>query len=187
MNLRSHFPRWHSPSVFTLIALCFLLPFATVTVIGGCGAGPDSSTTFTGAQLVTHTVPKGGWDSCGRDISVCVEQTGATAATVALGAAIVGLLLGLLGIERGPGWCASVGLGALVVIPGRLYDHEVSLGAGYGLALLLFAWAGLLHLIRARNRTHPDPSTDRSPLLWGHPLDLPTSKGEPDVDLPPRA
>ena len=35
MKIRSHLRRWHSPSVFTLICLCFLLPFATVTVIGG--------------------------------------------------------------------------------------------------------------------------------------------------------
>ena len=122
---------------------------------------------------MTHTVPNGGMDRCGRDISVCVEQVGATAATVALGAAIVGLLLGLLGIERGPGWCASVGLGALVVIPGRLYDHEVSLGAGYGLALLLFVWAGLVHGSRAWIRKHPHTTTDPPPLLFSHPTARP--------------
>src|SRR5262249_29168951 len=30
------FARWHSPSIFTLVALCFLLPFFIVTVSTGC-------------------------------------------------------------------------------------------------------------------------------------------------------
>lgn len=167
MTTRDRIHRWHSPTVFALIALCFLLPFGTVFVVGGCGGtNLDSSTKFTGAQLVTHTVPHGGRDpSCSRDISVCVEGSSATAAEVAFGAAIVGLVLGLLGIVRGPGWCTAVGIWALVATGfdlSGLSEDDVSLHGGYWLALLLFVWAGLVHvrraLKRARARSHQTPT-----------------------------
>jgi hypothetical protein len=166
MPLRDRIHRWHSPSLFTLIAFCFLLPFATV--FAGCDSNIQSTTKFTGAQLLTRTVPSGGRDpSCGQDISVCVERAGATTADVAFGAAVVGLILGLLGIARGPGWCASVGLGALVVLSqdlANLSEDDFSLHAGYWLALLLFLWAGVVHLRRARKRARSrhvpsEPST----------------------------
>lgn len=156
MNLRARIHRWHSPTVFTLIALCFLLPFATVFTTSGCGSTDSASTKFTGAQLVTHTVPQGGKDSsCDHDISVCVERAGATAADIAFGAAIVGMVLGLLGIARGPGWCASVGLVALLALAvsvGDLSEDDIALHGGFGLALLLFLWAGVVHLRRAAKR-----------------------------------
>jgi len=184
MTLRARIHRWHSPSIFTLIALCFLLPFATV-FINGCDSTLHSTTRFTGAQLVTRTVPAGGRDpSCGRDISVCVERAGSTTAEVAFGAAIVGLVLGLLGIVRGPGWCASVGLGALVVLFGRLgslADDDFSPHAGFWLALLLFLWAGLVHLRRAWRRAHPPQEPIEPVFLWDHPPFHPPSQGEPHV------
>jgi hypothetical protein len=185
MTLGARIHRWHSPTIFTLIALCFLLPFATVFA-NGCDSNLQSSTRFTGAQLVTHTVPAGGRDpSCGRDISVCVERAGATTADVAFGAAIVGLILGVLGIARGPGWCASVGLGALVVLFGglaSLSDDDFSLHAGYWLALLLFLWAGLVHLRRAWKRARRPPERTQPLFLWGQPrIDPPPFKGEPHV------
>src|SRR6516165_5519439 len=109
MPTRDRISRWLSPSLFTLIALCFLLPFATVSC-------DDANTTFTGAQLVTHTVPRGGVldeaPECSTDISVCVERNASTTATIALFAALIGLALGLIGVGRGPGWCAAVGFGA---------------------------------------------------------------------------
>src|SRR5215831_5374509 len=185
MTLRTRIRRLHSPSLFTLIALCFLLPFGTV-FIDGCQSNLHSTTTFTGAELVTHSVPNGGKDpDCSRDISVCVERAAATTADVAFGAAIVGLILGLLGIERGPGWCASVGLGALVVLFGDLVslsDDDFSLHAGYELALLLFLWAGLVHLRRAVKRSRR-PSSRTEPLfLWGQPrLGPPPFKGDSHV------
>jgi hypothetical protein len=93
---------------------------------------------------------------------VCVERAGATTADVALGAAIVGLILGLLGFARGPGWCAAVGLGALLTLAVDLVslsNDDESLHAGFWLALLLFTWAGLVHLRRAlkRARQHAPP------------------------------
>jgi hypothetical protein len=158
MTTRDRVRRSHSPSIFTLVALCFLLPFATVTFVGSCSASGYGRTSFTGMQLVTRTVPSGrGTGECsarevnnfrGDAINTCVEQAAATTAEIAFAAAIVGLLLGVLGVAGGPGWCAAVGLAALVQIPLSLADYHVSPHAGYWLALVLFGWAGLLHLRR---------------------------------------
>jgi len=158
MRIRDRIHRWHSPSLFTLIALCFLLPFATVTFVGSCSASGYGRTSFTGIQLVTRTVPSGtGTGDCsaqaannwrGHAINTCVEQAGGTSAEIALAATAVGLVFGLIGFAGGPGWCAAVGLAALLQIPLSLGDYRVSLHAGYWLALFLFGWAGLLHLRR---------------------------------------
>ena len=70
-----------------LVGVCFFLPFATVS----CGS---ASTTFTGAQLVTQTVPHGGVlneDECSGEISHCVERSGSARMTVALLAAALPL------------------------------------------------------------------------------------------------
>jgi hypothetical protein len=158
MTTRDRISRWHSPSVFTLIALCFLLPLATVTFVGSCSASGYGHTSFTGFQLVTRTVPRGtGTGGCsareinnwrGDAINTCVEQAGATTAEVAFAVAVVGHLLGVLGVAGGPGWCAAVGLAALLQIPLSLGDYQVSTHAGYWLAVVLFGWAGLLHVRR---------------------------------------
>ena len=66
MDARALIRRWHSPVLFGLIGLCFLLPFATVSCDG-------AETTFTGAQLVTWSVPEGGAID-GVDISAQVEE-----------------------------------------------------------------------------------------------------------------
>jgi hypothetical protein len=137
--------RWLSASLFALAALCFLLPFATVSC-------DDARTTFTGMQLVTRTVPRGGalreGADCSSDISVCVERAAAPTATVALVAALAGVALGLLRIGRGPGWCALVGLGAIVALPfeGGWLGPKVTTHVGYDLALLLFASVWFLHV-----------------------------------------
>src|SRR5438094_10634277 len=99
--------RWISPSLFALAALCFLLPFATVACDG-------ATKSFTGIQLVTHTVPAGGMvDDCSADLSTCIEQETSTAAGLALLAALIGASLGCFSVVRGPGWCAAVALRAL--------------------------------------------------------------------------
>jgi hypothetical protein len=163
MTIRDRIHRWHSPSVFTLIALCFLLPFATVTFVSSCSASGHGTTRFTGIRLVTRTVPSGtGTGECGarestnwvgKPINTCVDQAAATTAEIAFGAALVGLLLALVGVAGGPGWCAAVGLAALVQIPiVSLGDYEFSPRSGYWLALSLFSWAGILHLRRWRER-----------------------------------
>ena len=187
MNLRARIRRWHSPTIFTLIALCFLLPFGTVFFVGGCGGtNLNSSTKFTGVQLVTGTVPHGGRDpDCKRDISICVERAGGLVTDLAFGAAIVGLFLGLLGVARGPGWCAAVGLGALLVLPlslMNLAEDNVSLHTGYPIALLLLLWAGVLHLLRAAKRVRTRRDSTGPPFLWGHPRIGPSPyEGDPYV------
>jgi hypothetical protein len=168
MSIRRHSSRWLSPSLFALIALCFLLPFATVSC-------DSASTTFTGIQLVTRTVPSGGVLSeapdCSSDISTCVERDAANTATVALLAALAGVLLGALGIVRGPGWCGALGGVALLVLPfqGPFFGPNVNLHSGYASALLLFVGAGLLHVARAwrrhRRRKKPKPP---SPATVSH-------------------
>jgi hypothetical protein len=143
--------RWLSPSLFALVALCFTLPFATVSC-------DDATTSFTGVQLVTWTVPHGGVlneaPDCSNDISVCVERTAAPIATFALLAAFAGLALGLFGIVRGPGWCALVGLLAVIYLPfsGGLFGPTVTTHSGYVLALLLFICTWVLHIVRAVRR-----------------------------------
>jgi hypothetical protein len=128
-----------------------MLPFATVSC-------DNASTTFTGTQLVTHTVPRGGVldeaPDCSTDISVCVERDGATTATIALIAALFGLLLGLLRIVRGPGWCALVAFGALLVLPfkGPVLGPDVTMHVGWVLALCLSGFAGCVHVRRAWRR-----------------------------------
>jgi hypothetical protein len=151
MTARNHISRWLSPSLFGLIALCFVLPFATVSCDG-------ATTTFTGIQLVTHTVPRGGVldepPDCTGDISGCVEHEGSTIAGIALAAALLGAVLGVLGVARGPGWCAAVGFGALLVLPfrGPFLGPDVAMHDGWGYALTLCGVAGLLHMRRAWRR-----------------------------------
>jgi hypothetical protein len=163
MDVHTASHRWLSPSLFALVALCFFLPFATVSC-------DDATTSFTGVQLVTHTVPSGGavneGSDCSSDISVCVERDAATTATVALAMAFVGVLLGLLGISRGPGWAAAVGAIALIKLQfagGFIFGPDIYTHSGYQLALLLFAFAGCLHIRRAYRRKRPR-SRPQSPL-----------------------
>src|SRR4051812_35965765 len=115
MSVRDRVRRWHSPAVFGLIALCFLLPFGTVR---SCDDSWDETEVrITGIQLVTHSVPRatGAWQSedaatnLGEDAAFTreVEKNLGLPAEIAFGAAIVGLVLGLLGVAGG-GWCAVV-------------------------------------------------------------------------------
>jgi hypothetical protein len=163
MSLRDLLRRLHSSSVFTLIALCFLLPFATVTSVGGCGEYTGGTTSFTGIQLVTRAEPPATGDSTTREAvstSRDVERNGALPAEVAFGAAIVGVVVGLLGLARGPGVCAAVGLLALLQMFFSLSGGSASSDdgfdwtshAGFYLVLGLAAWPALVHLDRWRAR-----------------------------------
>src|SRR5215472_5129285 len=151
MTARDRLTRWLSPSLFALTSLCFLLPFATVSC-------DNATTTFSGMQLVTHTVPRGGVlheaPDCSADISVCIERDASTTAAIALSVVLAGLLLGLLGFARGPGWCAATAFGALLVLPfeGTLVGPHVTMHAGWDLALGLSGAAGGVHVRRAWRR-----------------------------------
>lgn len=154
MDVHTATHRWLSPSLFALVALCFFLPFATVSC-------DNATTSFTGVQLVTHSVPAGGavheGADCSSDISVCVERDAATTATIALAMALVGVLLGYLGMDRGPGWLAAVGAIALVKLEfaGGFFGPDIYTHSGYQLALLLFGFAWCLHVRRAYRRKRP--------------------------------
>ena len=160
MNVHTTTHRWLSPSLFALIALCFFLPFATVSC-------DDATTSFTGVQLVTRTVPAGGvlheGPDCSKDISVCVERSASTTATVALAMALLGVLLGLLGIARGPGWSAAIGTIALfsLVFSGGIFGPDIYFHSGYYISLLLFAFVGCLHIRRAYRRANPRSDPQR--------------------------
>jgi hypothetical protein len=167
MSPSDWFRRWLSPSLFALTALCFLLPFATVSC-------DNASTTFTGAELVTHTVPHGGVlheaPDCSTDIAVCVERDAAPTATIALAAALAGLLFGLAGLIRGPGLCATVAFGALLVLPfeGPFFGPDVTTHYGWSLAVSSSAIAGWLHLRRAWRRRRDRRQRCARGALWRH-------------------
>ena len=147
------FKRWLSPSLFALAALCFALPFATVSC-------DDAKTTFTGLQLVTHTVPHGGAieeePDCYGEIAKCVERKASTAAGLTLVVVLLGVALGCLGFVRGPGWCAFGGLLGFFYL-GTIDFFSVTYRTGFVLSLLLVAVAGVLHLGRAIGRFRRRP------------------------------
>jgi hypothetical protein len=136
-----------------------LLPFATVSC-------DNAKTTFTGVQLVTRTVPRGGGLSeadCSTDISTCVEKKGSRPAALALVSVLIGFALGVLGVEKGPGWCAGIALLSLLVLSRHVFSFgsaDVTPHAGFGLAVLLTTWATFLHMIRAALRK-PDAKPAR--------------------------
>jgi hypothetical protein len=141
--------RWHLPTVFAAVFLAFCLPFATVSCNG-------AETTFTGMQLVTHTVPHGGTfeDEDGRksELSDRVERKSSIPAAIVLLLAAAGLGFGLLGTRR-TGWCASLGLLFTVILGmntggGFLSGPDVTYHGGYWSTLLLFVWACLVHIGR---------------------------------------
>jgi len=153
MDRTTHSLRWHSPAVFALIGLCFLLPFGTVSCNG-------TETTFTGAQLATWTVPDdGSVDSI--KLRMHVEDGGSALAAAALATLVLGLVVGALRLPYGEGYCAGAGLLLMVVLLGKAVNSlAITSHAGYGLALLLFLWAAGVHARRAwrADRAGPAPT-----------------------------
>ena len=155
---RGFVARWHLPTVFAAVVIAFCFPFATISC-------DSAETTFTGMQLVTHTVPHGGTisnDDTGgaSDISVRVESRSSITATLVLLSALVGVALGFLR-KRGTGWCALVGLVLTLVLGANTDMAEVTYRWGYWSTLLLFVWACLVHIARAARRrmsSLPPPS-----------------------------
>jgi hypothetical protein len=140
-----------SPSLFGLICIAFVLPFATVSCDG-------AETSFTGLQLATWTVPAGGEISgsdCSADISTCVEDKGSGYAFFALVVAVAGLSLGLLGKAKGPGWCGAGGLIAMLLIGFQGFQPfgpTVTFRVGYWLILLLFLTVICVHATQSVRR-----------------------------------
>jgi hypothetical protein len=155
---RGFVARWHVPTVFAAVVIAFCFPFATVSC-------DSAATTFTGVQLVTHTVPHGGKisnddDSGASDISDRVEGQSSFTATLVLLVALTGVALGVAR-KRRTGWCALVGLVLTLVLGANTDLAEVTYRWGYWSTLLLFVWACLVHLGRASRRrwsSLPPPS-----------------------------
>lgn len=151
---RGFVARWHLPTVFAAVFVAFCFPFATVSCDG-------AHTTFTGMQLVTHTVPHGGTfddEDTGKptEISDRVESQSSITATLVLLMAATGLALGLRR-KRGTGRCALVGLVLTLVLGANTSMAEVIYRWGYWSTLLLFLWACLVHVGRTvRRRRRPD-------------------------------
>ena len=147
-----------SSALFGLVYLSFLLPFASVSCDG-------ASTSFTGAQLVTHTVPAGGAVSasdCKDDISTCVEARGSWLALIALALALAGLVFGLRGRQKGPGWFATGGFLTMLGLVGQglITFATVEFRAGLWAMLLLFFAAMCLHGGYALQRRREDPQPE---------------------------
>jgi hypothetical protein len=150
-GLRRAVARWHLPTVFAAVFVAFCLPFATVSCNG-------AETTFTGMQLVSHTVPDGGTfadEDTGRrsEISDRVESRSSITATLVLIAAALGLGLALAR-RRGTGWCAGLGLVFALFLGANTGDSflsgpDVTYHWGYWSTLLVFVWACLVQIGRA--------------------------------------
>jgi len=140
-----------SPALFALVCISFALPFATVS----CDA---AKTSFTGVQLATFTVPSGGAvdsDNCTGDIGGCVERDGSPPAILALLMALGGLVLGLRGRDKGPGWLATGGVLAMlwIAFDGVASFAAVDFRVGFWLIFLLFFCAMCRHGVNAVRRT----------------------------------
>jgi hypothetical protein len=180
--------RYLSPSLFALAALSFLLPFFTVS----CQGSPP--TTFTGFELVTRSLPERpqpglAYDSrdCGENPKPCIESAAGDTALVAFVAALLGVVLGWRGIVRGPGWCALVGFGGLLLVPLELsadFDR-VDARPGWLLATAFLLVVGLVHLRRAwrrgkarrarRRATREQQKADYDGRRWPRPRPAPHS------------
>ena len=146
--------RWHSPAVFALIGLCFLLPFGTASCNG-------TETTFTGAQLATWNVPDDG-SVHSITLRMHVEDGGSALAAAALAAAARSLVIGVLRLPWGEGYCAGLALALMVVLLGKAVNSfATTIHAGYGLALLLLLWAAAMHARRSwrAGRAGPTPTS----------------------------
>ena len=152
-----------SPSLFALVCLSFLLPFASVSCDG-------ASTSFTGAQLVTRSVPAGGAVStsdCNGDISTCVEARASWLALLALALALGGLVLGLRGRQRGPGWFATGGFLTTLGLVGQglITFATVEFRAGLWAMLLLFFALMCVHGGDALRRRREDPQPEPQAIV----------------------
>ena len=137
--------------LFAAIALCFLLPFGTVSCSG------DDKVTVTGVELVTRTVPGAGATHGEPTLAQQVEDDGFVPAAVALVAVLLGLALVVTRPQAiGKAFLITlVGIVALLWLPGTamLELADFTLGPGFVLALvleLLLACVCVILLLRRR-------------------------------------
>jgi hypothetical protein len=148
------------PVLFAAAALCFLLPFGTVSCSG------EDKVAVTGVELVSRTVPGAGATQGEPTLAQQVEDDGFVPAVVALVAVLLGLALVVTRPEAiGKAFLITlVGIVALLWLPGTaiLELADFTLGPGFVLALvleLLLACACVFLLLRRR--------TDR---VWTEPI-----------------
>jgi hypothetical protein len=155
---------WGSSVLFALVAICFLMPFASTscTLPGGYGRGEaGSSTVYRGVDLAVGAVPAVTPDDkqARPDATVNAGQLGfQPEATLVLLAVLVGLGLALTGAGARLLAVWAVGAGALLVLAelvavnaisdriaasdaplpaGKVPTDYVNTGQGFGLALSL--------------------------------------------------
>ena len=121
--------------LFAAAALCFLLPFGTVSCSG------DDKVTVTGVELVTRTVPGAAATQGEPTLAQQVEDDGFVPAVVALVAVLFGLVLVVTRPEAiGKAFLITlVAIVALLWLPGTamLELADFTLGPGFVLALVL--------------------------------------------------
>jgi hypothetical protein len=111
--------------LFAAAALCFLLPFGTVSCSG------DDKVTVTGVELVTRTVPGAGATQGEPTLAQQVEDDGFVPAVVALVAVLLGLALVVTRPEAikaiGKAFLITlVGIVALLWLPGTAWSWQTS-------------------------------------------------------------
>ena len=143
--------------LFAVAALCFFLPFGTVS----CGG--DEKVEVTGVQLVSRTVPDAHEELGEPNLAQQVEDGAFALATIALLAVLAGLGLA----ARAPAAIGNTflvalgGILALLSLPAKavLELADVTLGPGYVAALAIELWLAadclVLLVRRRRGRLRP--------------------------------
>lgn len=161
-------------ALFAAAALCFLLPFGTVSCSG------DGTVKVTGAELVTRTVPGAGATQGEPTLAQQVEDDGFVPAVVALVAVLLGFALVVTRPEAiGKAFVITlVGIVALLCLPGTavLELADFTLGAGFVLALVLELLLACVWVILLRRR--------RSDRAWTEPILPPGAVPRLIVDKP---
>jgi hypothetical protein len=152
--------------LFAVAALCFFLPFGTVS----CG---DEKVHVTGVQFVSQTVPGAHEEPpYGRNLAQEVEDEGFTKAGIALLALLVGLALAAWRPQAiGKAFLVTLcGILALLSLPATAIAllADVTLGPGYVAALGIELWVAgdcLVLLVRRRRGSAPPGVPRARPIL----------------------
>jgi len=138
------------------IAFAFLLPLATVS------CDQEETTTFTGLQLATRSVPDTPTELEGESLSSAIEDSGANAATFVLLCVAGGVLLAGLG-RLGGGWFATGALAGCAWLGREATGARpfITVHTGYWLALGLSIAAVVWYGVLALDRVEPRPLVHR--------------------------
>jgi hypothetical protein len=149
------------PALFVLVALCFLLPFGSVS----CGG---ETVEATGIQLASRTVPGTGVDPDvgGPNLAQEVEDKAFVQALLALLAPALGLLLSIWRPQAiGRAFLVTLaGIAALLSLPVTAIAElaDIALGPGFVFALALEVWLAVHYLISLARRRWPPAQRPRA-------------------------